>query len=585
MILRCCHFQRNVCCHRACNATPGGTPDAPDYILAALWADSTFDGTTQVTAGTLSSAEQQLPSQCGSSSPAYPDVFVISYRDVIVTVGATDERISFQVQLFKDGRFHIQFDRAHSHPDFAQGRFGSIGYQGRRGSFYSYDINALAISGQISFLGGTGIGFSVAPETAEGLDPFPDLDVPNIVQRWAPDIYVDWSPYSRWDPYPAPFESHCNSSIVDVNFDGDCNKQADNNLSNFFAEIIAGNHPPPVIYYAYAASDTHHFITYMVYHAYDCTRPNWHCDNEHEHDITGYTVAVSKVRNSIDAAFSFAHGDPVPYVAVRRDGDVQISRKLSLGWGSRSTHMTLVPRVHTCNGSSCLYERPAFGIENDTHASWGRWDDRCIIGEGVGGAISGCEWTRGGDGFVLVHGDPSQQQAATVYDQYPRWRRYVYRLKPVQELYALAHSLHPGLCGGPSSRCCGASELYTCENVGYVIAGSTVAPDLYSVLNGAVCDKGNLPWSWGVDPPNLFHGCEVIDPDSPTRLRRPNFFAEPARAFDRWFHWPTSTTLDVPLTSWCYTHFAGQDGPKHLETLCPFRSHQLAGTPASPYCP
>lgn len=135
-----------------------------------------------------------------------------------------------------------------------------------------------------------------------------------IAKLWAPDFYQD----INLKKTETDFGFHGIADwITRVDFDGDWITH--NNWENLEEKNLEELYP--VIYYTVTSTKTHHFITYLIYHARDwaenCDTDLWEPSPCHENDLEGALVVVQKVESGPDkfrALFTWAHGNFHIYV-------------------------------------------------------------------------------------------------------------------------------------------------------------------------------------------------------------------------------------------------------------------------------
>ena len=172
------------------------------------------------------------------------------------------------------------------------------------------------------------------------------------------------------------------------------------------------------------------------------------------------------------------------------------------------------------NSQGVPYDTLAVGIEAETHTTWGRWHNKCIIG--TPGTQSGCDEGHGGDGVVYVYGGVAD--VIGTVPNYPNWyttasARVRYRLRPLLELYNYAEL----------TTSCGQNEpsaLYSCQTEGMP----------WDQMNSAADDQGDLPWVWG-EYGTITNAC--LDK---------NMTLQPGFIFGRYFTWPASRLNECAYT-------------------------------------
>ncbi|HLK90137.1 MAG TPA: hypothetical protein VKZ18_09590 [Polyangia bacterium] len=452
-------------CYAPTSFGPSGTTVAPDYTLAPWWADWN-------------------PAQDGDIyyGPV-DDAFVVEWWYLSPYGAPAGQDYAFSLQLFPDGRFRFLYMAVNG--GFASRDYGntaSIGYQGR---------SSAAFGDSTLYTGGSGGNLSnnLAYEFNRASDNLNnalfnrDNNVPDIVERWAPVIWADIDQgQNRCDQLTYP------------GFDGDLNGA--NNMSD--AAPGSGFSMPAAVQYAVIYGASHTFIGYYFYHAFDCT-PG--IGEGHEHDWEGVTIAVNNSTGALDAVLTNTHGKEIPYHSPFD------SSMLNLPHYTDSTDSPTFS-YFSVRGSQGAYDTLGVGVEADTHATWGRWHNKCVIGPS--GSPSGCDDGHGGDGVVYVYGGVSD--TVGTINQYPNWYRSSpvrYTLRPLTDLYGYA--LQSSYCGQS-----GATALYACQSAGRP----------WDLMNSAGDDAADLPWVWGE------YG--VV----PTTCQGRNVIMQPGYIFSRYFEWP-----------------------------------------------
>jgi hypothetical protein len=374
-------------------------------------------------------------------------------------------------------------------PSRDNGNTASIGYQGR----------GMARFGE-SMLFTTGTGGTLSDTTAYeftrasdnlnlalfNIDP----NVPDIVERWAPVVWGDIM----------QGEGRCDY-MTDVNFDGDWNG-ANNpfNLGNGAYSM------PSVIRYSLVTGASHYFIGYYIYHAADCTN----FFENHPHDWEGATIAVNRTTGALDAVLTNTHGKEIPY---HSPFDTSMSNN------PHYTDSTDAPTFSyfSMRGSPGAFDTVGIGFEAGTHATWGRWHNRCVIG--TEGSPSGCDDSHGGDGVVYTYGGVAD--TVTTISAHPNWfsnSRVRYALRPLSELYN--NALQTNFCGESEP-----TALYGCQ-----------ASRPWDQMNGPLLQQGSgppvdhnaadLPWVWGENGV-VGNACEGF-----------NIILQPGWMFSKYFRWP-----------------------------------------------
>jgi hypothetical protein len=553
------HACKDAACHGAPPLGPHGGPSIPDLILAPLWYDWILDPQSSITSGFVDASTRAQ--RCGAAKTAQ-GTFVISFNDLVSKSG--ELRASFQLQISPDGSFAFAYDkvfaqRASLLAALQRGEVGNIGIAPRAGARYAMSLAPLLASGAAQLAKGSVIAFEAAPSTPTQLDPF-RRQAPAIVERWAPDFRQDWRTWFADD-----CGQSCNDSVV---------------------PITPGCRPKKhVVYYSYAASKTHHFIGYYLHHAYFCELVF-----SYTHDVGGVVLAVARAPERLDAVLYGAYVlEAAP--ALRTDASQEV--QLRQTYQPEVPWVTLLPRQHTCAGKPCSYERPSFGLANDTHRLFARWDHSGVIGaSGVGGTQG-----PGGNGYVLTYDADASPDAVTnavESSKYPEQPRHRYELRSLEPIFARARCSADGDCcsDDPDAlfRCDDASRLPRPRPRLLFRFGAKGLPS-FSYLPPWML-AGTLPWAWGNNNPasNAFpwgyeirrHVCEA----HPLRgLRRSNVYADPARVFHDHLRWPSPDAFDVPRTPWCYDTLPGEESPRSIETLCPIPSYAGSrGDNANPNC-
>ena len=315
--------------------------------------------------------------------------------------------------------------------------------------------------------------------------PLPDLDprIPDIVERWAPVIYQDVDG-SFWQA----------DMITSVDYDGNWNG-ADNtsNLHGTYAVV------PAVLYYSLVSTASHDLIGYYLYHAEDTTGLSG--GGGHEHDFEGILVAINRKSRQPDALLSNVHGHYVAYIGAGASAPTIIKR--SDKYGDPLEELRFVP-----SSKAPGLRDLGIGVEANTHAVWGRWNSRCVLG-GAGEGGGGCDASHGGDGIRYFYG--ARADVPTRSGQYPDWPSYSYRLEDIQGLWQRA--LQPKTCGQGQPE-----ATFACQ----LVDGWSVPWD---TMNSSGKDTGDLPWAWGIDRV-IGHACQG-----------PSMLLDPAAILTRWFAW------------------------------------------------
>ena len=404
---------------------------------------------------------------------------------------APGQTYAFSLELFRDGRFRFRYmtvNRGFTSRD--NGNMASIGYQGR----------VMARFGEhMLFTNGTGgtLADSTAFEYTRASDNLNtalfniDASVPDIVERWAP---VVWADYDQG-------EARCDQ-MTSVNFDGDM--IGANNAANSDNSSIQ---MPAVVYYSLVEGFSHYFIGYYFYHAYDCTA----FYEEHNHDWEGVTIAVHKATGALDAALSNIHGKEIPYRSLF---DTSMSNvEHFIDWEETDDpYFTYFSMRAPTPGA---FDTIGVGIESGTHATWGRWHNRCVIG--TEGSTLHCDDSHGGDGIVYTYAGITDTVQAVA--GHPYWftnGRTRYALRPLSDLYNTAIQ----------TTGCGSTALYSCESEGR---------------------------PWDLDECHISSGKSALglgrDGYTTTTCTARNLIMQPGYIFSKYFVWP-SDRLNACQYSW-----------------------------------
>lgn len=306
-------------------------------------------------------------------------------------------------------------------------------------------------------------------------------DVPDIVERWAPVIFHD-----------TDADDQSADLITAVDFDG--NWLGADNAAN------RGRFPlPGVVYYSMARTATHTFLGYYFYHA----KSN---NGGHEHDFEGVVAALNNSTGQIEAVLANVHGPYVPYVSPWDVRHIKIKKKHQGGYRDQ-LDFSLLRRYPRSTGLPYAYDALAVGVEANTHAVWGRWHNKCVIGPQ--GSPSGCDDSHGGDGIIYVYKNAAEVPVA--FNQYPNWTEYGYALRDVKDLWDKAQD--PAFCGQS-----GNTAIFACQSR---------AP--WDVFNSSGGDAGDLPWVWGTNQV-IGHVCDGA-----------NILLTPAEIFLDWFEFLPDT--------------------------------------------
>lgn len=315
-----------------------------------------------------------------------------------------------------------------------------------------------------------------------------NLEIPDVVERWAPIIYQDIDQDNTGADY-----------ITSVDFDG--NWRGSDNAAHWSSYPLPG-----VVYYSLVRGGRHDFIGYYFYHAEDTT--GFLGGGGHEHDFEGIMVTVNRCTNQVDSLVANQHGNYIPYVAASNQSwpnGVRIKTATNEDYGLEA-FFTLQERHFSVSGVEHTYETLAVGVEANTHAVWGMWYSFCVVGP-AGRAGWGCDNSHGGDGIIYSYDDYPQVPDQPLL-QYPNWPTNSYALVDIAGLWDFAHL--DTSCGQD-----GDTHLYRCE-------GTTP----WDTLNGADTDAGNLPWTWGVSGV-IGHVCDA-----------PSMLLDPAAILDAYFEYP-----------------------------------------------
>jgi hypothetical protein len=286
-----------------------------------------------------------------------------------------------------------------------------------------------------------------------------DSKIPDIVERWAPEIWHDYA------------VSKCDPSITNVDFDSDWT--ASNN--SHFKKAPLG-----AVYYSLVQSPTHYFIGYYFYHPSDCSE--WFDGGGHDNDWEGVVIALNRKSNMPDAMLTNYHGSLLSYYPPYNAP--------ALAKKAEPVFTLVEKRVKTLK-----FLTVGVGVEARTHATWGQWNHNCVIGPKYG-KTSGCK-DKGGDGFIYTYKGYGEEPKN--FNQYPNWKRYGYRLIDIEILFKRAFL----------SKSCGQDSFHAtfrCDEYGLP----------WSIMNGGGVDAGALPWIWGETGENHCQACEkssiLLDP-------------------------------------------------------------------------
>jgi hypothetical protein len=317
-----------------------------------------------------------------------------------------------------------------------------------------------------------------------------DPGTPDIVERWAPVIWhdVNMGNYSGREDI-----------ITKVNFDGDF--KGSNNAFNMVTTAMS---MPANVYWSLVEGSTHSYIGYYFYHANSRGRAG----TTHEHDVEGVVIAVNRTTGEVDAMLSNAHGNYIPYRSPFDTNPFMATHPRPGQYGDESTftHFT------TTSPTGFLYDTIAVGVEAGTHATWGRWHNRCIVGPV--GSTSGCDTSHGGDGVVLEYRNTAVSMIPSSVKNWPDWgkttNRLGYDLLPIRDLFTLANN--PSYAGQNEP-----TALYRVDAHGVP----------WDMFNAGGDDAGDLPWAWGLTQV-IGHACTER-----------NMLLQPGWIFRHYFLWPS----------------------------------------------
>jgi len=448
-----------------------GHQQAPNYTIAPWWADWDPGAEGDIFFGPVDGA------------------FVVEWWFVRAFGAAAGQTYAFSLQMFADGHFNFLYrkvDGGNASRDF--GNTASIGLQGRPAA--RYGVTALYKTGS----GGT-LTNGLVWQYNRASDNLPlsrfdkNPSVPDIVERWAPVIWNDTSGDGRCD------------MLTNVDFDGDL--KGSNNQANWLLPPLGPGLPLPAnVYFSVVETTTHWFIGYYFYHPRDCSEVV--VFGGHEHDWEGVMLAVNKTTGSPDAMLTNVHGTLIPY----RSPFLNLPTLPTSGEGSDFSSFSFYT-VFDINGP---FDTVGVGVESITHAVWGRWHNKCVIGPE--GSPSGCDDSHGGDGILYQYGNT----AGTVgtIGSYPNWpsARTFYQLIPLSTLYAFAQN--QSFCGQDQ-----ATALFACD-------GTSKGTPPWDMMNGQDLDKADLPWVWGRFGPTK----DVCHASAP------NLGVHPGVIFRDFYTWP-----------------------------------------------
>jgi hypothetical protein len=464
-------------CYAISDLAPEATAALPDYTIAPWWADWDPSSEGDIYYGLVND---------GAS-------FVVEWWYVRAFGAAPGQTYAFSLELFRDGRFKFRYmtvNRGFTSRD--NGNIASIGYQGR----------VMARFGEhMLFTNGTGgtLADSTAFEYTRASDNLNtalfniDASVPDIVERWAPVIWADYD----------QGEARCDE-MTSVNFDGDMNG-ANNASSSDNGSIQM----PAVVYYSLVEGVSHYFIGYYFYHAYDCTN----FFEQHNHDWEGVTLAVHRTTGALDAVLTNIHGKEIPYHSLFDTSMSNVDH--FIGWDETDDpYFTYFSMWAPTPGA---FDTVGVGIESGTHATWGRWHNRCVIG--TEGTTLHCDDSHGGDGIVYTYAGITDTVRSVA--SHPNWftnGRTRYALRPLTDLYNTALQA--------SGTGCGSTALYACQPQGRP----------WDQMNAA-SPAGDLPWVWGEMGTTT------------TTCTDKNLIMQPGYIFSKYFVWPADR-LNACQYSW-----------------------------------
>jgi hypothetical protein len=261
---------------------------------------------------------------------------------------------------------------------------------------------------------------------------------------------------------------------------------------------------PANVYYSIVVTRTHYIVGYYLYHAKDTTP--WHRGG-HEHDMEGVLLAIERRRHQLDVVLTNVHGRYVPYLRPHTARRPAIRRR-SGDYGDDIEILTML------RGEFSV-PTLAIGVEAETHAVWGRWNTRCVLG-GAGTGGGGCDTSHGGDGLRMTYAGRADQITKADIQQYPNWKKRSYALRDIRDLWTRA--LRPELPPNPAATCgqSGSQATFACQSM---------YP--WDVLNASGEDKGDMPWVWGTGGV-IDHAC-----------REASWALDPAAILADWFAWGT----------------------------------------------
>jgi hypothetical protein len=463
-----------------------GQPLAPDYILAPWWADWDPAAEGEIYYG------------------AVGDKFVVEWWNVRPYGAAPGQTYSFELQITADGKFtYVYNDVQAGLPSRDFGATGSSGHQGRSAAGFGFS----QMFGGTSLWNGAALAFSHLSNNIPLSSFNQDGVTPDIVERWAPVIWADvnMSDYSGREDI-----------ITKVNFDGDFwgfNNEWNMGYAPTLAPMAAN------VYWSLVQSSTHYYIGYYFYHARS-GGSFW--DGHHEHDMEGVVVAVDKATGEVEALLSNAHGNYVPYRSLFEPSIVPHPRPTHSVCSARGVCQT-VPQFSdaptfthftTTSPTGFFYDTIGVGVEAGTHATWGRWHNRCILG-GAGSA-SNCDSSHGGDGVVYEYRNNAVALSNGSAKAWPTWgkaaNRVGYDLLPIGDLFSLAHN--PSYAGQNEP-----TALYRVDGHGMP----------WDRFNGSGDDAGDPPWAWGLTGV-IDHACDQVNGR--------NMLLQPGWIFHNYFLWP-----------------------------------------------
>lgn len=313
------------------------------------------------------------------------------------------------------------------------------------------------------------------PATAHASEPAPD-----IVTAWAPRIYqaVGGTPEDDF--------------LLRFDFDGDWN--AWNNQENLGG---GGDSLQGCVYYGLAETETHYYITYAFFHAYDASVFASALASAcllHENDMEGVIVTVRKdstARGEFRVMSTEAHGEVYYFKSAGDAGVVLGAGHFDAEGGGDST------TYFDAQG------RPSVFIELDGHGV-GNIHRALVASAGGPFLIGGTEYDfPGGDGIVYYHdGGAAETPSGGSGLQMVR-----YQLRPLLELWERRFDRSPS-----GTYCNKAGENYIGTRGCPLVDLSVAFGGSGSVCLGDNQCLANPPWGWESDDPSLSRGEWFLDP-------------------------------------------------------------------------